>query len=517
MRLNRTKNAKKNIAWGLCNKVVFMFFPFVIRAMIIQTVGAEYLGLDSLFVSILQVLSLAELGFGEAIVYSMYRPIANNDKVLVGKILGFYRKIYRRIGLAILSVGFLLMPFLTNLVHGSYPAGINIYVLYCIYLFNTVISYWLYAYKQSLLNAYMQQYIIVNVNMIVRLAVYIIQFLILWLLKNFYLYVLMIVINTVINNLILNYYVDKYHPEICSSGKLNKEIKADVFEKIKGLIIGKVTGVFRNAMGNVFVSSFVGLVTTGIYSNYMMIFVGIQGFFMLFYESLVSGIGNSIALETKKKNYEDLTKLDFIYMCIAGWVTASMCCLYQPFTRIVFGENMAFDDTIMILFCVYFYVLRIGDMLTMYAAGNGLWWEMRYFSIGETLINLVLTYILGSMFGVGGVLLATIISLLMCGVLGNTYIVFYNYFIDGIKLYIWRHIKYFSWTMLIIGIMYTVGNILNEDIIVFVLVKILLCLILPPIMYLLRYRRTTIYIESITWILNRIKFPEFFRRVMIKT
>ena len=515
MRLNRTKNAKKNIVWGLCNKILFMVFPFALRAMIIQTVGAEYLGIDSLFISILQVLSLAELGFGEAIVYSMYRPIANDDKALIGKILGFYRKVYRRIGIAILVIGLMLMPFLKYLVHGSYPNEINIYTLYFIYLFNTVISYWLFAYKQSIFNAYMQQYVIANVNMLVRLVVYILQLIVLWFLNNFYLYVLMIVINTVISNLILNHYVEKLHPDILCTEHLNCEIKADIFEKIKGLIIGKVTGVFRNAMDSVFVSAFVGLIATGVYANYFMILAGVQSFFMLLYESYASGAGNSIVLDSKEKNYRDLCYLSFFYMWLAGWVTICLCCLYQPFIKIVFGENMLFSDSVMLLFCAYFYVLRIGDILSLYSRGNGLWWKERYRSIGETLSNLLLTYILGYMYGVAGILVATIISLLLCGAIWGALITFLNYFQSGLKKYACMHIKYFAWTILVVWVMYRMCNQISSTLWGEFFLRLVICLFIPNILYWMRYRHTQIYKDSMSWLLKRIQIPRILRKMLL--
>ena len=76
MKLDRTNNAFRNMAFGMVNKIVTLFLPFIIRTVLIKTIGMEYAGLNSLFSSILQVLNLSELGFSSAVVYSMYRPIA---------------------------------------------------------------------------------------------------------------------------------------------------------------------------------------------------------------------------------------------------------------------------------------------------------------------------------------------------------------------------------------------------------------------------------------------------------
>lgn len=153
MKLEKTKNARRNILFGILNKVITMFLPFVVRSVIIYALSAEYLGLNSLFSSILQVLNLTELGFSSAMVYSMYKPIAENDDETICALLNFYRKIYFIIGCIVLSLGLLLLPFLDKLINGDVPDNINIYILYLCYLVNTVLSYMMFAYRSSLLNA----------------------------------------------------------------------------------------------------------------------------------------------------------------------------------------------------------------------------------------------------------------------------------------------------------------------------------------------------------------------------
>ena len=73
---SRIKNTTRNMLAGAIYKIITLLFPFVINTIIIKTLGVEYLGLNMLFASILQVLSLTELGFGSALVFSMYEPIA---------------------------------------------------------------------------------------------------------------------------------------------------------------------------------------------------------------------------------------------------------------------------------------------------------------------------------------------------------------------------------------------------------------------------------------------------------
>ena len=127
--MSRTKNTVRNIVTGALSKFVMLIFPFIIRTIIIRKLGSEYLGLSSLFTSILQVLNLAELGFSSAITFSMYKPLADNDKDMVCALLNMFKKIYRIVGVVIILIGLVLLPFLKSLIHGSYPEDIN---LYCI-------------------------------------------------------------------------------------------------------------------------------------------------------------------------------------------------------------------------------------------------------------------------------------------------------------------------------------------------------------------------------------------------
>lgn len=141
MKISRTENAVKNIVAGTALKLYQMLVPFVIRTIMIYTIGMEYLGLSSLFTSVLQVLNLAELGVGSAMVYSMYEPIALDDTKKICALMRLYKIYYRVIGLIICVVGVALTPFIPRLISGEVPADINVYILYLLNLSATVLSY----------------------------------------------------------------------------------------------------------------------------------------------------------------------------------------------------------------------------------------------------------------------------------------------------------------------------------------------------------------------------------------
>ena len=190
MRIERTKNATRNIAVGMVLKIYQLFVPFIIRTVMIHMLGMEYLGLNSLFTSILQVLNLAELGVGSAMVFSMYKPIAEDDSATINDLMKLYQIYYRIIGAIILVVGVVLTPFIPKLIKSDIPQGMNIYILYFLNLVATVLSYWLFAYKNCLLTAHQRNDVISKVTIASNTVMYLGQILVLVLLKNYYVYLI---------------------------------------------------------------------------------------------------------------------------------------------------------------------------------------------------------------------------------------------------------------------------------------------------------------------------------------
>ena len=168
-------------------RIVGIILPFIVRTVLIYSLSASYAGLSGLFASVLSVLSLAELGISNAIVYSMYKPVSEGDEGKVCALLNVYRKAYRIIGSVIVALGLFLMPFLKYLIHGSVPDDVNIYLLFCIYLFNTVISYFLYGYKSCILSVNQRQDVISKISIITRMLLQVLQCTLLLSFRSYYL------------------------------------------------------------------------------------------------------------------------------------------------------------------------------------------------------------------------------------------------------------------------------------------------------------------------------------------
>lgn len=223
------KNTRRNILFGFVNKIVLILCPFITRTAFRYILGTEYLGLNNLFSSIISVLSVAELGFGTAIIYCMYKPVAENDVNTICALLNFYKKVYRGIGTLILCIGIALIPFLPQLIaNGAYPNTINLSIVYVIYILNAVLSYFMYAYMESVIIVYQRDDIKSGVNTIITLLLNGTQIMVLIISKNYYLYVILIPIFTIISNLRIAHIVKKMFPQYSCHGTLSKDIQKTI-------------------------------------------------------------------------------------------------------------------------------------------------------------------------------------------------------------------------------------------------------------------------------------------------
>ena len=424
---SRTKNTFRNIGAGLINQAVSIILPFINRTIILWSLGVEFTGLSGLFSSILSVLGIAELGFNTAIVYSLYRPMSEHDENKICEIVSLFQKIYGIIGTIVLVLGMAIMPFLKYLIHGSYPSEINLYVVYFLYLLNSVISYYMFAYKECLLIADQRQDMAQNMRTIVNILRYVTQFVVLLKFRSFYYYLIVAIIGTIVTNLGIQCITVRKYPYF-KQIKKKQHIPKELITQMKGLMINKICDTFRNSFDNLIISSFIGLTATAIYGNYYYIYSAVYGIMLTICNAMSASVGNSIVEKDEYQNYGDLLTFSALFAVILGVCTALLACLYQPFMRLWAGGNLLLSTFNMFLFCAYFYVINMNNIRNQYISGTGIWWNLKISYIVEAVANLILNFILGKYFGITGVLLATIITIFVFNYLQRNTILFKCYF-----------------------------------------------------------------------------------------
>lgn len=511
MRINRTKNTIRNSVWGFIHRIVTLICPFITRTCIIYLLGTQYVGLNSLFTSIISVLSLAELGFGTAIVYSMYQPIADEDGEKICALMNLYRKVYWVMGCVVFAVGAMLIPFIPYFIKDTVPDTINIYLLYIIYLANSVISYWLFAYKNCLLSAFQRNDISHKVATVINLFMYICQIVLLCIYKNYYFYVFCIPIFSALTNIVTAIFVDKYFPQYQCSGNVDKTEIHGLEKQVVGLLAQRLAFSSRNAFDSIIISSFLGLTVVGIYNNYFYLLNAVTAMLSLIFTSMQGGIGNSIAKESIEKNYIDFKKINFMYLWISGWCSICLLCLMQPFMQIWVGKDNMFPMQYVLLLAFYFWTMKMTDPIGAYIAGTGIWWGCKYIYLLEAAVNLILNISLGYFWGVIGVIFATIISVVFVNFVMTTYMLYRHYFAAYIFTdAIIDNLKYTFVTIVAGAITFYTSALIdfngrNIQLILSLFFKGIICCIIPNVVFYLFYRKDEQFALSNKWILQKIK------------
>jgi len=404
MKIARTQNTINGFLWGVAGKVANILLPFLLRTVMIYKLGVEYLGLNSLFASVLQVLSLSELGFSYACVYAMYKPIANDDYKTVGAILSFLKKVYAYIGVVLLGIGLLLLPFLDKIVHGSTPADINIYMLYLIYLLNSAISYFFFAYKSSLLSALQCNNLINKTNLFTNILMRLTQCTVLFLVPNYYIYVLMLPFSTLLNNFIKAYTVNKRYSRYLISSVIEPDLKTDIRRRIVPLIGIKISTVLINAADTLIISAFLGLTETALYNNYFFIMSSVQSIIYEIHSSMLAGVGNSLVVDSKDSIVKKFEILHFINMLVVAFCTVCLTCLYQTFMEIWVGSELMLHSGMVALFGAYFFSTSVQRIVIVYKDAAGVWKEDMARCYAACIINILLNILSVRYLGLYGVI-----------------------------------------------------------------------------------------------------------------
>lgn len=427
MKVGRTKNTVRNIRAGVIYQIVSIVLPFINRTAILYTLGTEFTGLSGLFTSILHVLNIAELGFNSAIVYSLYQPVAENDTKKINEIVSLLKRVYNIIGLFILIAGLLLMPAIPYLIKGTYPSSINIYYLYLLYLVNSVLSYFLFAYKESLLIANQRKDIADNIRTIINIFRYLIQLIVLIMFRNFYIYLVISIIGTILTNIIIHFSVSKRYKYL-NNVNIKTKIPNSIKKQVRGLMVGKIGDTCRNSFDSLIISSFLGLTALTIYGNYYYIYSSLTGIMLVICNSMSASVGNSIVEKSEKENYSNLLTFSQLFAIILCVCTTCLVTLYQPFMKIWVGEKLLLPLIDMFLFCLYFYMVNINNIRNQFISGNGMWDKLKTSYILEAIANLILNILLGKLLGITGVIIATILTIFIFNYLQRNRILFNNYF-----------------------------------------------------------------------------------------
>lgn len=424
----------------------------------------------------------------------MYKPIANDDYVLVGQLMNFYRRIYKYIGVVILLLGILLMPFLEFFIEGNIPTEVNIYFVYCLYLFSTVVGYFLFSHKKTLLMALQRDDIISKSSLCNYLFLSIVQLVILSCYQDYYLFVVVIPVFTICENVIYGVYANTlYHEYQCEYGEVNKLDKEQIYSNVKFIFLLRISQMTRNTFDTIFISMYLGLVSVTVYSNYFYVISAMNAILLIFVNAIRAAIGNDVVKYSVDYNYSQMSNISFAYMWITSVFSVIFFLTVQDFMNFWVGDNYLLDSVSVCLFTIYFYVLHIGVIRSIYIECVGLWKESRNRAKYEMILNIVLNWMLVKCFGIYGILVATILTVSIISQGYGSYILYRHYFHNkSFSAFILENVKFFCVTVLSMIISVQMCELLRFcyfDTTIYVVTKLIIAVVISNIMLLLFYYR----------------------------
>ena len=395
---------------------------FLTRIVFIKAFGENYLGINGLFSNILSVLALAELGVSGAIVYCMYKPIVEKDYKHLAALMNYYKKLYQTIGIVVAILGLLVVPFLSVLVNIEANIG-NITFYYLLYLLNTVASYFL-VYKTSILTADQKDYVI----KICKVVISVIQFCVLSIvalqLHNFYIYLLFQIGFSILNNYICSKVAERMYPFINEHVELPQEEKRQIWNNISSMFSYQIGNVILNNTDNILISVMISTIVVGYYSNYSMIVAAISTFIQLIFGSVTASIGNLVAEGNESKQRDIFNVLQLMSFWVTSFSVICFCVLFQDCISILYTTHYLLNYDIVIVCAFNFYIVNILYPIYCYRNTVGLFKDTKMIMLFTSLINLVLSIILGKVIGLFGILVATGLSRILT-----------NFWFEPIKLF----------------------------------------------------------------------------------
>lgn len=375
--MDRAEPIKKNLICAVAGELLLAALKFLSRRVFVLLLGREYLGLNGLFTDVLSMLSLAELGFSVSITYSLYRPVAQGDTETIKSLIRLYRRVYRAVGLTVLTLGLCLTPFLSFFMK-EIPKDIpHIPLIYVLNLVNASISYF-FSYKSTLLFVHQQKYVETAIRAAVSLQ------------------------------------ADRLYPYLREKDirPLPEEALGEIRRNVRAMLLHRIGAVAVFNTDNLLISKFAGVASAGLYSNYTMIRGFLNILVSALFDAITPALGNLTATEPEESKRTAFRRLSFFSAWLFGWMSICLFCLYDPFIDLWLGEGYLLSKPAVLLIAVNFYVNGMRTPVNNTKSVLGLFWDDRYKSIVEAACNLAVSVLLARRWGVAGIMAGTLVSTL---------------------------------------------------------------------------------------------------------
>lgn len=408
---SRTSNTLKNVfaAWG--GQAIYAIGSFAVRAVLISQLAQVFVGLESLFSSILTILSLADLGFGSAIVFALYEPLAKGDKESVKSLMRLFKRVYITIGIVIIILGAALTPNIRMLLGPDCPDIPMIQAYFFCFVLNTGVSYF-FSYRGSLLMADQKSYVVYLITYAFQIVMCVAQICVLLLTQEYLYFLICMVSSTLLQNIVIAYVSGKRYPYLKEKDvkPIDKAVLHDVKQNIVGLFMHKIAGACSTPASNLIITNVVGIGVTSLYGNYLMIVNALTQVLTKVFDSLIASVGNLGVTESKERQNEVFHTTFFVNGMLYMIISCGFVCAVDPFIDFLAGSDWRLDPITVFLVVFLFYVKGMRDAALSFTSAYGLFWKTKWKAVLEAVFLPLLSLALAFPFGLNGVLIGCAIS-----------------------------------------------------------------------------------------------------------
>ena len=497
----RTKNSIKNTSVSFITNLLTIVIGLIAQAIFIKILGSEYLGINGLFSNIISMLGIVELGVGSAIIYHLYKPIAEENIKKVKALMNFYKKCYTIIALIILTIGLMITPYL-NLFIEEVTIDINISLVYILFIIEIVCSY-LLSYKRSIINANQKNYLVNFIHIGYLVILNILEIIILVLTKNYYLYLGIKIGMRILENVGITILANKLYPYLKNNNeKLDENTKKDIFQKVKALFFHKVGGFIVLGTDNIIISKFIGIIEVGLYSNYYMIIDAVEKLFGQVIRVITPSVGNMLVKESAEKSFEIFKRVRFLNFWIATFSGISLLVVMNSFITVWIGSKYLLATCVLIVLVLNYYAKSMRSCHMIFKEAAGIYYEDRYIPLLESVLNIVASLILLKYFGLAGIFMGTIISSLALYCISYPKYVYKKLFNRSYLNYTKETLGYLSIFLVLAFITYKISRlIVINNAFLSLIINCLIAVVIPNLVLLIIFWHT----DNFKYYLNLLK------------
>ena len=485
---NRTRTENSIINTTL-NTTLYLFntvVAFVTRIIFVRVLSDSYLGLNSLFANIFSVLSIAELGIGNSLIYYLYKPIHEKNEKEISAIMHLAKKIYYLLGTIVAAGGFLVAVFLPKITGDTGDIKENIYLIFIIYLLGVVSGYF-FSYKTLILTAHQKVYAVNGLNSLVIAIQNIVQIILLLVFKSYFLYIIVIVGGTLAYNFLINYIANKNYPYLKNykNEKPTGFTKKEMAKSFKGLIIYKFSNVAVDNTDSIMISVFRGLSQTGMATNYSIFITTMNTILNQVLKSVTPSVGDMNVEKSKEEQHLFFNSLYLMNFWLFSWAAIGLAFVSSDMVSLMYGSQYVMEFKIPFVLALSFFVTGLQNPVIIYKETRGIFDKGQYILLFTAMLNILGDIVLGKYFGIIGIFIATIIAKLLTVSWYEPYIIFKNAF--GIKPFGYYFKFLMSFVLLFIEgtICYFLCNLVNCSTIMNIILKCIICTVVPNLFILI--------------------------------